>query len=246
MRLSTKGLIVKENNFSDNDRLVVALTRDRGLIRAFVRGARRFKNRNASSTGLLCYSDLTFFKYKDTYTIDEAVAIEVFFELRGDIEKLALAQYFCELSLTLAPEESEAKEFLRVVLNSLSFLSKGSRKEIFVKAVTELRLLSISGYMPALVACAGCSEYEQDEMFFDTVSAKIYCHNCKPEIPLISLNRGVLFAMRHIVYSDLNKLFMFTLSDRSLEKLASVTEKYLLIQTERKYNTLDFYHSVKI
>lgn len=244
MRLSTKGLIVKENNFSD-DRLVVALTPDKGLIKAFVRGARRLKNRNASSTGLLCYSDLTFFKYKDTYTLDEASAIEVFFELRSDIEKLALAQYFCELSLTLAPEEAEAEEFLRVVLNALSFLSNGKRDSRFIKAVTELRLLSISGYMPDIIACAGCSEYEQDEMFFDTVSAKIYCKNCKPEIPLISINRGVLFAMRHIVYSNLNKLFMFTLGEQSLKKLASVTEKYLLAQTERSYNTLDFYNSLK-
>ena len=153
MRLSTDGLIVKESNVGEYDRLVVALTRHRGLITAFAPGARRLKNRNASSTGLLCYSNLTFFRGKDTYKVDEASAIEVFFPLRSDIVKLSLAQYFCELCLCLAPEGAPAEDFLRLTLNSLHFLSKDGRPPLLLKSVMELRMLTLSGYMPDLLAC---------------------------------------------------------------------------------------------
>ena len=49
----------------------------------------------------------------------------MFFSLRTDFEKLSLAQYFCELALALAPEKTEAGDFLRLVLERLVFLGKG-------------------------------------------------------------------------------------------------------------------------
>lgn len=248
MRLSTDGLIVKEKNVGENDRLVVALTRHKGLITAFAPGARRLKNRNASSTGLLCYSNLTFFRGKDTYKIDEASAIQVFFPLRGDIERLSLAQYFCELSLCLAPEGGEAEDFLRLVLNALHYLSTGGRDALLIKSVVELRMLCLAGYMPDLLACGGCGAFEGERMYLDPVDGGLYCQDCRGGARAISgllpLSRGVLAGLRHIAYASFDKLFSFALSENGLKALNAVTERYLLTQTDRRFTTLDFYHSL--
>lgn len=247
MRLSTDGLIVREQNVGENDRLVVALTRRRGLITAFAPGARRLKNRNASSTGLLCYSNLTFFRNKDTYKVDEASAIEVFFSLRSDIVKLSLAQYFCELSLCLAPEGTEAEDFLRLALNGLHFLASGGRSELLIKSVMELRMLSLAGYMPDLLACSGCGAFEGEEMYLDTVGGSLFCGQCRRMAAgsgLLPLSRSVLAGLRHICYADFNKLFQFTLPEEGMRELNRVTERYLLAQTDRRFKTLDFYHSL--
>ena len=61
-------------------------------------GRRRFKNRLAPSTGLLCYSSMVLFWNRDRYSLDYADSIEQFFELRQSVEKLALASYFAEVS----------------------------------------------------------------------------------------------------------------------------------------------------
>lgn len=247
MRLSTDGLIVKEKNVGEYDRLVVALTRHRGLITAFASGARRLKNRNASSTSLLCYSNLTFFKNKDTYKIDEASAIQVFFSLRGDIVRLSLAQYFCELSLCLAPEGGEAEDFLRLVLNGLHYLSAESRPLPLIKSVVELRLLCLAGYMPDLLVCAGCGAFEGETMYLDPVGGGLVCDDCRKKVGrqgLLPLSRGVLAGLRHIAYAELEKLFSFSLPEESLRQLNLVTERYLLVQTDRQFITLDFYHSL--
>lgn len=246
MRLSTDGLIVKENNVGENDRLVTVLTRHRGLITAFAPGARRLKNRNASSTSLLCYSNLTFYRNKDTYKVDEASALEVFFPLRGDIVKLSLAQYFCELNLCLAPEGAEAEDFLRLTLNSLHFLANGGRHELLIKSVMELRMLCLAGYMPDLLACAGCGAFEADEMYLDPVGGGLFCGACRHQagMGLLSITRSTLAGLRHIALADFDKLFQFTLPEEGLKALNAVTERYLLIQTDRRYKTLEFYHSL--
>ena len=51
--------------------------------------------------------------------------------------------------------------------------------------------------------------------------------------------------MRHISYSENEKLFSFTLGEESLNMLSDVTEKFLLAQTSKKFKTLDFYKVMK-
>ena len=91
MQIKTKGIILKELASGDEDKLLTILTEDRGVIFAYARGARRFKNRLAPSTGLLCYSSMVLFWNRDRYSLDYADSIEQFFELRQSVEKLALA-----------------------------------------------------------------------------------------------------------------------------------------------------------
>ncbi len=245
MRFSTNGLIVKESNTGENDRIVTVVTQDRGLVRAFASGTRRLGSKNFSGTGLLCYSNLIFNQKKEVYKVQEATPIEMFFDLRSDIEKLALAQYFCELCLCLVPEEEPAEDYLKIVLNSLSFLASGKRDFYLLKAVTELRLMTIAGYAPDFVACEGCGAFDEAEMFFDPYSGQMYCSDCRPGKPgLLHINASVLAALRHIVYADVAKLYGFTLPSSAARELAKITERFVTVQTERKYKTLEFLHSM--
>lgn len=244
MRMNTDGLIIKEHKTNGDDRLVTVLTREYGVLRAFVRGAQRIKSRSQCGSQLFSYSDLSIYRGKDAYVIDEIQPKEIFFDLRNDIGKLALAQYFCELQYELAPQESDAAEFLRLTLNCLHFLSKDKRPQLQLKAIAELRTLCLAGYMPDLVACSECGKYEDDTMYFCVYDGHLYCSDCTADVPCEEIPLGVVTAMRYICYSDSEKLFSFNLSDENFSLLADVSEKYLLAQTNRNYKTLDFYKSI--
>ena len=69
-------------------------------------------------------------------------------------------------------------ELLRLLLNTLHLLCKGTKPLVQIKAVFELRALSISGYMPNILACANCGTYETPVMYFDVDGGCIYCENC--------------------------------------------------------------------
>ena len=244
MRTNTDGLILKEQNIGEKDKLVTVLTRHNGLVRAFVRGAKSVNNRKNSSTGMFCFSKLCLYKTKESYIIDEAEPIELFFELRSDLEKLALAQYFSELIMTLVQEDEAAEEYLRLILNSLHFLAKGKMPIEQVKAITELRLMCIAGYMPNLVACDRCGEYETNTMYFDVEDGLLYCENCMSNSMLFPLDIGLIKALRHIAFSDFEKIYSFKMEDSALPDLSYITEKYLLSKLQRNFKTLEFYKEI--
>ncbi len=242
--ISAAGLVIREQVVGESDRLITVLTAEHGLIKAFSRGAKNAKSKKLSATALLTYSHFNFKKTKDTFSVNEATAKEVFFELREDIVKMALAQYLCELAYEFCEEDYESEEILRLFLNSLYLLKTGKKNPQFIKAVTEFRLMALSGYMPALVGCETCGEYETDIMSFDKENGKIFCYNCSPAYA-VKIPSSVVKAMRYVALTDFDRIFSFSLSDENILIFENLTEDYLLNKTQRKFKTLDFYRQIK-
>ncbi|ARP51155.1 MULTISPECIES: DNA repair protein RecO [Caproicibacterium] len=249
MRVQTQGVVIRVSNVGERDRLVTVLTRDRGVVRAFARNSRAAKSSLVSATQLFCYARILLFCGKDKYIIDDAQPLEVFFELRQDIGRLSLAQYFCELAGELAPQEDSEKaaDFLRLLLCAFRRLCRGGRPLPVVKAATEMRMLSLAGYMPDLIGCAQCRKYEDSIMYFYPLQGELLCPSCRQKNGRqdgIALHKGALTALRHTVYADLPKLFSFTLGEQGQQELARASEEYLLDRIEYHFRTLDFYHTV--
>lgn len=247
MQIKTDGIIIKEQTVGESDRLVTILTRKDGIIKAFARRAKSLKDSKNSATGLLCYSRLSIFKGRDKYIIDSAEPLEVFFGLRSDIDRLSLAQYFCELAYSLVPEETDSEEYLRLVLNSLHFLAKTKKNIYQIKAITELRMLSAAGYMPDLLCCKNCAAYESESMWFVPGSAVIFCNKCFKEgdAPAVRLPMSVVTAMRHICYSDFDKLYAFSMADDAARLLAYTVENYTVNTLGHSLGTLEFFKSLQ-
>ena len=248
MKFTTKGLVIRQQNIGEQDRLVWVLTSDMGVLRAFVRGAKNIKNPKSAATGLLTYSDISVFKGKDAYSIDEASVIEVFFDLRKDIVKMSLAQYFCELAAAVCPTEQNAQPQLSLILNALYLLATSDKSPDLIKACVELRLCAMSGFMPDLVMCKGCGAYEKESMLFLINEGTIVCADCFAKAPKpssIPIDSGLLKALRHIIFSEDKKLFSFSLSDSGLENLNFITEAYICKVLEKNFPTLHFYKSIK-
>ena len=237
--------MIKETNIGEQDKLITLLTADRGVIKAYAAGAKSIKSKRAAATGLLSYASFTIDKKGENLRITEATPISLFFGAGSDIVILSLSQYFCELSLIIEPPPEESQDFLRLILNSLHFLTHKKISHILIKAITEFRILSTSGYMPNLIACEDCGKFEDDVMYFGLKNGNLYCKECQQGADLIPVNRTVLEAMRHIVYSKFDKLYSFTIPEKDAQILSNLTENYLKIQTEHKFTTLDFYNSIK-
>ena len=244
MRQTTDGLIIRDTGaVGEADRFITVLTRDFGVIRVSARGVRQVKNRNAAATQLLCYAQLVLQSSHDTYYLDTARPKRMFFELRDNIETLALAQYFCELAAVLAPREEPAEEFLRLLLNALHLLGEGGFSARQIKAVVELRLLVLAGYGPLLHRCAVCGQPPKEPVL-QVRSGNICCEACRQTAGGLPLSDAALAAMRHISESDASRIFSFRLPDRDLTLLGTACEQGILECTARGFKTLDFYHSL--
>lgn len=242
-KFNADGLVIRVQATGETTRIVWVLTAEHGVIRAFAKGARGAKSKLQSATALFAYCRFSFVKSKESYIVSEADIKEVFFDLRNSLEALALAQYFCDAAARTIPEDGTGDEFLRLLLNSLHFLCKESRDRRQLKAVFELRLAELSGYMPALIACESCGTFETDVMFFDALHGRLLCDKCT-QTDGQALPLSVIAAMRHIVFAPFERLFSFTLSEPLLNTLEQCAETYFLAVTQQKYKTLDYYKSV--
>ena len=245
MKFRTDGLIIKEQNIGENDRLVFALTKSNGVIRAFVKGAKNIKNQKCAATSLLSYSRLTIYKSRDSYIIGEAQSIRIFSKLRSNVKNMCLAQYFCELVLTICPREQNSENFLSLVLNSLYLLSEEKRSPNLIKPCLEMRLASLAGYMPDLTMCRHCGEYSADTMYFLPNIGALECDSCHAKyMGGIALNTSALTALRHTIYADDDKLFSFSLPQEGLDLLNYCSENYLKYKFEKDFKTLNFYRAI--
>ena len=243
IRFSTEALVIAQSSIGDNDRLLTLMTRDMGVIRAFAVGAKSVKSKRGSATGLLSYSNFLLDKKGDTYKVVEATANKVFFGAGSDITVLSIAQYFCELSAFFCPHDDTSEEFLRTVLNSLYYMTEKKRDPLLIKAITELRIAVISGYAPSLVACAGCGKFEDSVMYFRVEDGSLVCNDCK-QGNVLPVNRTVLQALRHIVYSKIESLYSFDIPQKDIKTLSKITERYIVYQSEHRFTALEFIHSI--
>ena len=159
---------------------------------------------------------------------------------------MCLAQYFCELALTICPREQKADTFLSLVLNSLYLLSENKRSADLIKPCLEMRLASMAGYMPDLRMCRECGEYITPLMYFLPRIGALECADCRTDVsePAIALNEGTLTALRHTVYADDDKLFSFALPKDDLVVLNAASESYLKYRFEKDFKTLVFYKTI--
>lgn len=111
MKFQTMGLIVKEQNIGEQDKLVHALTATNGIIKAFVRGAKNIKNQKCAATSLLTYSRLTVYKGRESYIIGDAIPERIFSQLRGDVVKPALRSIFANSQLQFVPVSKIRRNF---------------------------------------------------------------------------------------------------------------------------------------
>ncbi len=244
MLAKTKGIVIKEQAVGESDRLVTILTADKGIIKAFVKKAKKINSSLNATTSLFAYCEFSLYKGKNAYNISLAEPIEMFFGLRNDLERLTLAQYIAELSNELLTDEETNDEILSLVLNSLYLLCQGKKDCLQIKAVFEIRVLSLTGYMPSLVACETCGTYESENMFFDPKEGKLYCEKCRiPGCCRFSL--PALRAFRLICFSEKNKIFAFVLKQEDLLLLSEAAETYTLNIVGHEMGTLKFYKGLK-
>lgn len=243
--LMTDGLILREyDTLAEADRFVAILTRERGIIRASARGAKRMKSRSGSATQPLCYARLSLIPGRDKYVIEDAQPIEVFFGLRQDVERLALGQYFCELALHLCPTEAPAPDHLRLLLGGLHYLAAGEKDPLLIKAVVEARLLCLEGYMPDLTGCTRCGD-DEAPLRFSPADGTLSCALHGGAQDGIEVSAGMLAALRHVFCGAFERCFAFSLPPAECAALATLTERFLLAQQQRPYKTLEFYHTLR-
>lgn len=248
MLVTVDGIVIGRRTIGDNNCFIDVLTDEYGVIEATAHGIRKLTSKNAGACGLFSYSRFCFAKTCVKYTLNSAEPKYSFHRLSSDIEALSLAVYFADVIKDTSAAEQETAGLVRFMSMSLYEIEKRRLPLSQVKAVFELRLAAILGFEPDLRACRSCVCYEHEVMYLDYANSTIICGDCAQNEAgeYDALTPSVLYAMRFIIYSPLEKIYRFSLPAISLAELSAVCEKYILYRLERSFRSLDYYKTIAI
>lgn len=242
-RFVTRGLVLRETDTRDADKILTVLTADRGKLAVIARGARRKGSRVAAACQLLTYSELTLYEKGQWMMLDEADTLELFAGLRQDLEALSLAAYFAELTEAVA--EGGGPGLLPLLLNALYALSTLHKPPRLVKPAFQLRLMAEAGFAPMADGCAICGAPQPRRPMLDVVHGIVHCAACREGGGLsLPLEAGAPEALRHILYGPARRLYSFTLPPEGLRSLDHAADAFVAAQLERSFRTLDYYRSI--
>lgn len=241
--LVDRGIVLRETETKETDKILTLLTWDQGKISVIARGARRKNCKYAAASQPLAYSEWTLYQRRDWHYASDASTLELFQELQRDLKALSLGCYLAELTEATAPEDVPAPELLRHLLNGLYALSTLHKPPELVKPAFELRLMCLAGYEPLIETCGHCGRENPESPVLDIMQGVLRCRECGSGVGK-QLCGDSLAALRHIVYGNPKKLYSFRLGKDPLKRLTSAAEAFLHAQLERSFSTLDFYKRI--
>ena len=144
------GIIIKAEPISEYDRRVVLLTRERGKISAFARGARKPNSRLLAATNPFSFGVFKVYVGKSSYNIVDASISNYFEGLREDYESAYYGMYFLEVMDYYTRENNDEKEMLKLLYQSLRALMHEGLPNILVRYIFEMKAMVINGEFPGV------------------------------------------------------------------------------------------------
>lgn len=139
------ALVLSSTPVGEYDRRVVLLTRERGRIACFARGARRPGSPVMAASLPFCFGTYRIREGRNSNVLVEA-KIQTFFEkIRSDMEATCYASYFAEVLRYITRENNDEAALLLLAFQSLRALESGRIPARLIRAVFEIRTLRIEG-----------------------------------------------------------------------------------------------------
>jgi len=206
--ITVTGMVLEVHPVNDYDRRLVILTKERGKITAFCRGARRINNKMMAATNQFAFGNFKLFEGKSAYNLADAEITNYFEDLRDDLDGAFLGMYFLEVASYYTRENNDEMQMLKLLYQSVKAIVKKTLDNRLVRSVYEIKTLVINGEFPG--AEEGLSDTVKYTIDF-IVSSKV------ESLYTFTLNEDSILEL-----ADFSKKMMKKYTDRPFKSLELV------------------------
>lgn len=233
------GMVLSTAPVGEYDRRVVILTKEQGKLAAFAKGARKPNSPLVGAVNPCSFGEFTLYAGRSSYTIQSAQITNYFAELREDMVAAYYGFYFLEFAAFYTREANDEREMLKLLYQTLKALTNERIPNRLIRYIFELRALCINGEGPQVFQCIFCGDKERP-MVFSVKKGGLVCSACDRDvIDGMILDTSTIYSMQYIESQKIEKLYTFVVSEKVLDELGRVMERYMDVYVEKRFKSLE-------
>lgn len=234
----TKGIVLKSIKLGEADKIVTIFSGSRGKISAVAKGIRRTKSKFGSRLEPFTYAQLLLYEGRNLDIVTQAEITSSFKEIREDLDRFAFGSAMLDVVNKVSMEREKDEQLFELLLSTLEVLSQSFSHHRLLLLAFDLKLMSVSGYLPELDSCVVCEKQPQGEVNFSFKLGGILCPVCSSaDASACPISLGDLKALRKLLKKPLSESVKLKVPNP--EK----TEKFLLGLVQ---NYLDYHLETKL
>ncbi len=172
-----QGIVLRSIKLGEADKIVTVMTQGAGKVRGVAKGIRKTTSRFGARLEPFTHVSLMLYRGRGSLdTITQAEIIAPHRALRDDLALFAAGETMLEAVDKVAEEHESNLRLALLLLSGLRALDERPGDPTAVAESFMLKLLSLSGFHPALTACAACGD--TDAQLFSAGQGGAVCARC--------------------------------------------------------------------
>lgn len=252
-QFTTNAINLKYYNINEADKIVVMYSKEKGLIKGIAKGTKKITSKLGGRMDLLVANKMLLNKGRNIDTICQAEALNTFFNLRADINKLFYAIYCSEIISNFGIEnDPNSEEIYNLFYTFLEQISLTTKKEKIMLSVLkfQLKIMNITGYSIELKNCVKCLKEvsNKEDLYFSITNGGILCEKCAQNvIQKTKLHYKIKDFLNTLLTEDFNIQTKY--EDLATEKICdtciNLLKKYIEYYSPKKFKTSEILESIR-
>lgn len=240
------GMVLGAQPIGDYDKRLVILTKERGKITAFAKGARRQNSVLLAASNPFVFGEFTLYEGRTSYNLQQANIYNYFTELVTQFDSACYGFYFLEFADYYTREANDEREILKLLYITMKALLNPRIENKLIRYIFELKALVVNGEYPQMFCCVSCGEKIKTG-YFSSGKGGLACEKCCKNVSRpIPVSESLIYTMQFIISSPLEKLYSFTVSKQVYIELKCIMEDYTGLYIDRKFKSLGVLHAMEI
>ncbi len=242
-KIELQGMILSSMPVGDYDKRLVLLTKERGKITAFARGARKPNSPYLGLSEPFNFGTFSLIEGFDAYRLIGGEVKEYFPDVKNDIEGICYGTYFCDVLEYLSVEGIGDVNMLNLLYISLKVLGKKKISNPLIRRIFELKVLALDGEAMAAFSCVKCGKKQVSAFYLQ--GNGLLCDGCARQVQrAYTLSESALYMIQYVLSAPLNKLYTFQVADDVFREIDTVIGSYFSQHVTKKFNSLEILSSL--
>lgn len=244
--VKTKGIVLRERAYQEQDKLLTIFTENQGKVRAIAKGVRRSKSAMVAATQLFAYSEFVYYPGKNFANINTADLVESYYPLQNNLIRMSLASYILELIDAFYDFYQGNRAVFKLVTYILYYMAYNkSKNDEALAASLALKLCEVGGIMPILSTCARCEKNDVPQ-WFSIENNGVLCHNCGDVGGYTyRIDGAIRDTMLFLTQSPIKIIRETEFDAEQISRILKIMNHYIEYVLSSKLGTYAFYESIK-